>query len=531
MWAQILTIGWAQWRTVRNHLPRTTIGSLLSLSIAIVWYGGFATLAVFLATALPDVPVQSLRLYLGAGLLGVFLFWQLLPLLTLTGGWSLDLKKLQVYPLSTNAMLITEAILRVTTGVEMVLVLLGGCLGLMLHPRIPVLAPLALLLLFIPFNLLVSLLTREIFLHAFERTRFRELFTVLVISLGLLPQIAMRLGWSRQITHYFLLVANAAWSPWHDVAAGATVVQPGRYLLATLVWLLLAWSLAKRQFGASLREEEVLVAVAIRPDRKFSLSGILELPARCFADPLGTLIIKEIRTLPRMPRFRVVFLMAALFSVFLLIPLGVTANPGSFGGRNFLPMMSLYGLLVLADALMWNVFGFDRSAAQLYFVTPVDLRAVFRAKNIVAAFFLAIQSVLVLCFALLLKMPVTPTAAATALCASAAMGTFFISVGNMSSVIIPRAMDARATMKKQSGAGIQLWLLGCSLGTAVLVGFAYLAGWATNNPWATIAVLTVELIIGLICYRFSLDSAVEKCIAGREEILTALSKGSSMVSS
>jgi hypothetical protein len=101
----------------------------------------------------------------------------------------------------------------------------------------------------------------------------------------------------------------------------------------------------------------------------------------------------------------------------------------------------------------------------------------------------------------------------------------------MSSVIVPRAMDARATMKKQGGAGIQLWLLGCSLGTAVLVGFAYLAGWAANNPWATIGVLTVELIIGLICYRFSLDSAVERCVAGREEILTALSKGSSMVSS
>jgi ABC-2 type transport system permease protein len=530
MWAQILTIAWAQWRTVRNHLPRTTIGSLLSLSIAIVWYGGFATLAVFVAIALPDVPLAYLRRHLGAGLLGVFLFWQLIPLLTLTGGWSLDLKKLQVYPLSTNAMLITEAILRVTTGVEMVLVLLGSCVGLMLHPHIPLLAPLGLLL-FMPFNLLVSLLTREIFLHAFEKTRFREIFTVLVISLGLVPQIVMRLGWSRPMAHYFLLAANLRWSPWHAVAAVSTVVQPGRYLLATLVWLLVAWSLARRQFGASLREDEVLATVAIRPERKMSLTSLLELPARWFADPLGILITKELRTLPRMPRFRVIFLMAALFSVFLLIPLGVTANPASFGGRNFLPMMSLYGLLVLADALMWNVFGFDRSAAQLYFVTPVDLRAVFRAKNIVAAVFLAIQSVVVICFALLLRMPVTPAAAVTALCAAAAMGTFFISVGNMSSVIIPRAVDARSTMKKQAGAGLQLWLLGCTVGSGVLVGFAYLAGWATNNSWATIGVLVVELIIGLICYRFSLDSAVERCLAGREEILTALSKGSSMVSS
>jgi hypothetical protein len=141
------------------------------------------------------------------------------------------------------------------------------------------------------------------------------------------------------------------------------------------------------------------------------------------------------------------------------------------------------------------------------------------------------QNLSALCLALILRMPVTPSGAATAMCVSAAMVTFYLSVGNMTSVLMPRAVDPRATMRKQSGANIQLWILGCSLGSVVLVGFAYLAGWATDNAWSARAVLALEFAIGLICYRFSLDSAVERSVAGQEEILTTLSQGSSPLSS
>src|SRR4051794_8773068 len=153
MWTQIRTLGWAQWLTIRNHLPRTTVGALVTLSLAVVWYGGFVALAVLVATSLPEVSLPVLRFSAGAALLAVFLFWQLAPLLTLTRGWSLDLKKLQIYPLTTNTLLVMEALLRVTAGLEMVLLLLGGCVGLLLHKGIPALAPVGLLL-FIPFNLL-----------------------------------------------------------------------------------------------------------------------------------------------------------------------------------------------------------------------------------------------------------------------------------------------------------------------------------------------------------------------------------------
>jgi ABC-2 type transport system permease protein len=117
----------------------------------------------------------------------------------------------------------------------------------------------------------------------------------------------------------------------------------------------------------------------------------------------------------------------------------------------------------------------------------------------------------------------------TAVSASSVVGLFFISVGNLSSVTVPRAIDPSQTLRKQSGAQIQLWLLGCSVGMFVLVGLAFLARWALESDWALIGVLAVEFAVGLVVYAVSIDSVIERGIRDRERILQALSKTSSPV--
>ncbi len=63
------------------------------------------------------------------------------------------------------------------------------------------------------------------------------------------------------------------------------------------------------------------------------------------------------------------------------------------------------------------------------------------------------------------------------------------------------------------------------MGMCVLVGFGFLARWALDTNWAMLCVLAVELIIGYIVYRVAMDSAVEKAIDRREQVIDALSKG------
>ncbi len=101
--------------------------------------------------------------------------------------------------------------------------------------------------------------------------------------------------------------------------------------------------------------------------------------------------------------------------------------------------------------------------------------------------------------------------------------------GNLLSVITPRPSDPSSTMQKKGNAKNQLWILACTIGMAVLVGFAYLARWALNSDWALIGVLVLEFIIGYVVYRVSLDTAVERGLAERERIIDTLSKTSSPI--
>src|SRR5690348_12781187 len=165
MWPQIFAIGWAQFRIMRNHLPRTSVGTALAALLSVLWYGMYAGVGAAIAVGLRGVPIHILQDWLPVGLLCVFLFWQVFPLFTLSTGWSLQLNKLQVYPVSKSALFAMEVALRLSTAPEMIFVLVGTMIGLLRHRDVPVFAPF-LLLLYIAFNLLLSLVLRELLLHS-----------------------------------------------------------------------------------------------------------------------------------------------------------------------------------------------------------------------------------------------------------------------------------------------------------------------------------------------------------------------------
>jgi ABC-2 type transport system permease protein len=185
----------------------------------------------------------------------------------------------------------------------------------------------------------------------------------------------------------------------------------------------------------------------------------------------------------------------------------------------------------LSDALLLNNFGFDRAAAQLYFSSPLALSIVVRAKNLAAVLLIGLQSLLVPLLSILFHMRVTVLSTVAGLASSAVATVFLLATGNMLSVYFPRPNDPRSAFRNQRGARIQLWLLACSLGMFVLVGFAFLARWATDRDWVLLAVLGLEFAIGLIVYRISLQSAIERALSTQEQIVAALSKNTAPLSS
>jgi ABC-2 type transport system permease protein len=535
MWQQILAIAGAQFRITRNRFPRTSVGAVLHACFSILWQGMFAGFAVFLAVWIPRLPVENLREWLPSGLLGLLLYWQIVPLLTLSAGWSLQLNRIQIYPIPTGALLAIEIILRITASPETISVLLGALVGLMRHPAVPLLAP-VFLLLYVPFNLFLQLAVRESISNAFERSRFRELLTVLLISIAVLPQLLLRSGMAGRATPYFLAIARNVAAPWSEVAALSLGYFSLPYMLAFVSWTLLCFVWARQQFtrgllkGDSFRAASAAASREPRPSSR-SLRSPWAWLAQVFNDPLAALLEKELRSLLRMPRFRVIFGMACVFGVIVFVPVSFRGRHSNFMSQNFLPTVNLYGLLLLSDVLLLNVFGFDRGASELFFAAPIPFRAVILAKNLSALLFIALQTAAVLLFVLLIRVPLTGFEVASAAAASAVTTVFLLSAGNLLSVSMPRPLDPATTFRKQSGGQMQLWLLLCSVGMLLLVGFPLLARWAVQKDWVFFAVALLELGIGLIVYWIAVEAAVERALSGRERIVNALSKGASPVSS
>ncbi|MGH9611370.1 MAG: hypothetical protein ACRD34_17020, partial [Bryobacteraceae bacterium] len=348
---------------------------------------------------------------------------------TLSSGWSLQLDKLRIYPVSDAALFGIEVLLRVTSAPEMILILLGGTVGLARHPLIPV-ASACCLLLYIPFNLFLSLALRELFLHAFERNRLREIFAVLFIAIAIVPQVLLRSGLWAQARPYFFAVANGFGTPWHETAMLSLASRWWIALGLLILWTIAAYVFARWHFRKALmldqsfqqgaRASSAKKPAAEKAGQRFRFLDSL------FRDPVGAILQKEFQSLVRMPRFRVVFGMACIFGVLVFLPARMASGHHSgFMAANFLMVVDLYGLLLLSDVLLLNVFGFDRSAAQIYFATPVPLKQVIQAKNLAAVIFVALQVLVALALAGALQVPLTLAKVAEAAGASAVATVFF----------------------------------------------------------------------------------------------------------
>jgi hypothetical protein len=84
-------------------------------------------------TAYPQ-SAETMPVALPTGLLLIFLYWQLAPLISASLGASLDLKKLLIYPVPHRKLFVIEVLLRLTTCAEMLLILAGSVAGLLRNP-------------------------------------------------------------------------------------------------------------------------------------------------------------------------------------------------------------------------------------------------------------------------------------------------------------------------------------------------------------------------------------------------------------
>lgn len=531
---QAWAVVWAQWRSYRNYATKGSVAA--AIIFGLFWYGIWTAAAVAAALVMAQAKQEEMIGAVSGALLLMTLYWQLIPMMMAATGMSLDLSKLKVYPIPARDLFTIEFLLRATAAMEMLLVLLGAAIGVLLNPNLPGWAALAAIP-FAAFQMSLSLGLREIVTRLLNRRRMREIFSLFFILLFILPRLlAERTGagrWLRQWLSEYGLAGSVPLWPWS--AAGNLLLGENVAIasLALAAWTVFAGAFALWQFQRTLAFDpeagRAAGDISARTNRPGFMERFYRWPATFLSDPLGALIEKESRYLARSPRFRMLFLMSCVFG--LVIARGAFRETPALWAPNYLVIASLYSLLLLGEVCIWNTFGFDRAAAQNYFVAPVPFSRVLIAKNLSAALWILIQFSAVLLLSALLRFPVTLARVVESVGVTAVVLMLLLAIGNYIAVSSPRPTDPESAMRSRGAGGRQILLVLAYPLTFVPVALAYLARWALASDVAFFGMLAALAGIAFVGYRVALDSTVEYADAHKEEMVAALSAANAPIAS
>ena len=522
---QARAILWAQWRSMRNFLPRRGVG--WTAIAGLIWY----CLWVAVAFAVMLLTSSPLSTSLAGVFLLIFLYWQVVPVLMASSGASLDLRKLQAYPIPTSQLFWLETMLRVTAALEVILVLFGAGIGIMRNPTLQAWNALGLVP-FAIFNLMLGVGLRDTIGRILARRRIREAAFFLLILCAALPQILLTRGRGFQ-SRFRALMTRESWPGWPWAATADFLQGHGKpqALAIIFAWVAGAALFSYWQFRRTISfDSEAASARATRAS-----SGLMEriverffrLPSTLLGDPVGALVEKDVRSLTRSPRFRLVFLMGFTFGLLVWLPvaLGRQGASQSFLGSNYLTVVSIYSLLLLSESCFWNFFGFDRSAAQIYFLAPIPFQRVMISKNLSALFFIVLEIGMIALVCGLLGMPMHPITIAESFSVAGVISIFLLAAGNQLSIRQPRAMNPAASFRAGASGRVQAILFVIYPIAFVPIGLAYLARYAFGSEAAFFGVLAVDAAIAAVVYKLSLDSAVAVADRVKEQMIATLSRG------
>jgi ABC-2 type transport system permease protein len=240
------------------------------------------------------------------------------------------------------------------------------------------------------------------------------------------------------------------------------------------------------------------------------------------------MVEKELRSLLRTPRFRMVFIMGFTFGLMVWFPM-VTGRrfeqSGGFGSRYFLAIVCVYAMTLMGQVTYFNCFGFDRSAAIFYFAAPASMRQTLIGKNIAALVFIYFEALVLTGLTAILGLSSAWQTIAETLAVVGVCSLYMLGLGNIASVHYPRGLTPERV--SQGGASSRFQGLIFLLYPVALlpVALAYLARYAFDSEIAFLALLTLAAIGGGVFYTTAMESSVSTAKKRREDIVRELSKG------
>jgi ABC-2 type transport system permease protein len=534
----VIAILRAQWLSMRAfRLSAKPASSIFSAITGLLFYG-FWMFGAYVAQAFLANPANASYFdqVVSPALLIMFLYWQITPVITATMGASLDLKKLLIYPVPHGQLFFMEVLLRLTTCVEMILILLGISVGVVRNPAIggwsavPRVALAALL--YLAINLLLSAGLRNLLERLMLRKRVREVVILLIVAISITPQFLLRAHINFDRIKQFL--APVLYFPWGAAARILLNEEVSRPAAVLAIFATLAYIFGRIQFNAGLRFDGQSSKVG-KPEIKAHrgmIEKIVRFPARFLPDPIGAIFEKETLSLSRMAPFRLIFVMGCSLGVILWLPrvFNGRANTPGFMNDNVLTFASGYGVLVIGQLTYFNCFGFDRSAAEAWFSLPVPISTTILGKNLAAAFFILMELLLTLVVTLLFRVPLTGQKIVESFFVSAIAALYLISFGNITSTRIPRALNPEKVSQGGSSKVMNALIMICFPFVLSPVVLAFWARSVFESEIVFYGLLALAAALGGVLYWIAMGSASHAALTRREKLLRDLSRGEGPVS-
>jgi ABC-2 type transport system permease protein len=470
-------------------------------------------------------------------LLFIMGYWQLTPLVTLSLGVSLEMRKLALYPVSVPTLFLVECLLRLWTGLEMILVLTGIFVGLATTGRQNLLALLAGLLLFVAFNMFFSAGMRNLVERIFQRRMLRETVLVLMVTLTVLPQMLVFSDRFRDLAHDAVREDTSlpTWAAPSGVCAAIALGTAGWVEIAlALAYVAVAGVFGYTMFRSSCKLTSASTAGEQAPRLRASRSRaswfgrLIRALSAPFPDPLGALLEKEIKYLWRSPRFRLPFFMGFTFGVIAWTPVlhRVEGDIGQWMKSGAVSLISLYAMLLLGPVLFLNRFGFDRGATRFYFWMPVGFEELLAAKNLATCVFAFFETAAVGLMCWLAGLPVGPWEILEALAVTTTALFYLQSVGNHMSVHYPIASNPDRVSRAGQGHGLRAAVqFVCFPVSLTPIFFAFVWRYLFGSQAAFIWMMLAAAILGGLIYWTTFLQAASFAQKNRELFIGHLTRG------
>jgi ABC-2 type transport system permease protein len=224
---------------------------------------------------------------------------------------------------------------------------------------------------------------------------------------------------------------------------------------------------------------------------------------------------KELRYLVRGPSLLIAVLMP-------LVLVGLYAN--RVGSTEFLLPGAIAYTLFSMLPLLYNVLGQDAAGAQMYLLSPVPIRTVFLAKNMVLGMLIAAVATAAAALASYNSPPEAPIAIGTALWFLFVLFTN-MSFGNSRSIHSPMKVDMGKVQRRQGVSQLSTFIVLGVLFGSLLAGFAIIWGCRyLGYIWAAPAVFLAMAVAAIGVYVRSLNRIEKAVMEQRDGLIEVLCK-------